>query len=111
MPRKPSAPTLQPSPDWCLVEWLRYLGVRQADLSRRTGWSKATTSDIVNGRTSYYRQIVNEAAKALNLAAHELLMTPDEAMAMRRLRQSAMTIVEASTPAPVVPFKRDGTRG
>lgn len=79
-------------PDWFLQEWMRTLRVRQADLVRATDWSESTVNDIYHGRTEYYRALVNTLAGALHIEPFELLMHPDEAMALRRLRDSAFSI-------------------
>lgn len=73
-------------PDWFLVEWMRDTHTTQAALAKLTGWSKATTNDIYHGKTGYYRQILNEAARALKIQPFELLMPPEEAYHVRRLR-------------------------
>lgn len=75
-------------PDWHLSEWMKTLKMKQADIIRETGWGKATMSDIVAGRTSYYRQIVNELARALKIEPWELLLPPEEVFHIRRLRQA-----------------------
>ena len=41
---------------------------------------------------------MNEAAKALNLASYELLMRPEQAMAIRRIRLEAIRVVESGAP-------------
>lgn len=91
MPRKREAPVVV-GPDWFLQEWMKATGTKQADLARETGWTKATANDIYHGRTNYYRQIVNEAARALKIEPWELLMPPELAMQLRRLRDSAIRI-------------------
>jgi len=91
MARKRELPAVT-GPDWFLPEWMRTLRITQAALMRETGWSKATTNDIYHGKTNYYRQIVNEAARALKIEPWELLMPPDLAMQLRRLRDSALRI-------------------
>jgi hypothetical protein len=48
-------------------------------------------NDIYHGKTSYYRQILNEAARALNVQPFELLMPPEEAHHVRRLRAAVET--------------------
>lgn len=89
----------KPGPDWFLPEWMKSLQVSQADLVRSTDWSPATVNDIYHGRTEYYRGIVNEIAQALHIQPFELLLHPDEAMALRRLRDSAVRIAaEAHVP-------------
>jgi transcriptional regulator with XRE-family HTH domain len=75
------------------------LDVKPVDLVRETGMSKATISDIVNGRTNYYRALVNQMALVLRIEPFELLMHPDEAFALRRLRAAGLSIAaEPVTP-------------
>ncbi|BEV02226.1 hypothetical protein NSDW_33200 [Novosphingobium olei] len=106
-------PTTSVGPDWFLVEWMQSKNMKQAELARRTGWSKATTNDIVNGRTSYYRQILNEAAAALHVQPWELLMSPADANALRGMREDAIRIaggtVTAWTPASLEDERKTGT--
>jgi transcriptional regulator with XRE-family HTH domain len=71
-----------------------HLGVNQAEMVRRTDWSKATASQLYNNKQDYSPKVVNEAAKALNVAPYELLMRPETAAALRRLRQDALRVVE-----------------
>ena len=98
MPRK-TASAADIGPDWFLPEWMATLNVKAARIVDETGWGKATVSDIVNGKTSYYRKIVNELARVLRIQPFELLMHPDDAFAMRRLRDSAIQIAaEPRTP-------------
>lgn len=68
------------------------LRVRQADMIERTGWSKTTMSLLYHNQQDYSPRIVEEAALALNLQPFELLMHPADAMAMRRVRDSALQI-------------------
>lgn len=79
--------------NWFLREWMDHLGVSQADIIKRTGWSKATASQLYNNKQDYSPKLVNEAANALNAAPYELLMRPEAAMAIRRLRQDAIRVV------------------
>lgn len=92
MPRK-AAPARAIGPDWYLVEWMRYYDKSQADIIRATGWGKARVNDIVHGRTDYYRDILNELARFLNIHPYELLMPPDDAMAVRRMREGSLQMV------------------
>lgn len=78
--------------DWFLAEWLTTLRMKQARLMEIADWDKRKTSELVNGKQRYNRDIINEAAAALNLQPYELLMHPDEAMAIRRMRESALRI-------------------
>lgn len=80
--------------------------VNQTELRKRTGWGKSTASEICNGKTNYYREILNEAADALHIQPFELLMHPDEAMAFRQLRGQALRIVEMTPPTQPVESPR-----
>ena len=110
MPRK-SEPEEQTGPDWYLREWLDVTGFTQAKLQRATGWSKGTAFNIFHGRTSYYRQILNEVAAALGVEPHELLMHPRDAMAIRNIRESVARIAAEARIDYVSEPARDGTFG
>jgi transcriptional regulator with XRE-family HTH domain len=86
--------------DWHLADWMGALKVSQADLSRETGFSKAKMSELVNGVSRYNRDVVNTLANALRILPHELLMHPDDAFALRRLRESAIRIASETPPPP-----------
>jgi transcriptional regulator with XRE-family HTH domain len=89
--------------NWYLREWMDALGVNQAEMIRRTGWSKASASQLYNNVQDYSPKLVKEAAAALNLERWELLMTPTAAAAIRRARAEELRVVEPpSTPAPIV---------
>lgn len=81
-----------PHHDWFLKEWLRYYGKKQADMVRDLDWNKAKVSLTASGKQPYDREAVNEAAAYLNLQPYELLMHPDDAMALRRLKRDAARI-------------------
>ena len=74
------------------------LGVRQTDMQREAGWSKATASQLYTGVQSYSPKVVKEAATALKVLPYELLMRPEDAMALRRLRATAIQIVADNFP-------------
>lgn len=78
--------------NWYLKEWMDLLGVNQAEMVRRTDWSKATASQLYNNKQDYSPKLVNEAARALNIERHELLMKPERAMALRRQREAALVL-------------------
>lgn len=82
----------QPHPDWFLTDWMRSTGVKQTDLIRELGWSKAKVSDLVNGGQRYNRDVVNDLAKVLRVEPYELLMHPDEAHTIRRLRRDVLRL-------------------
>lgn len=80
--------------DWYLPEWMASTNTSQADLCRATGFPKAKLSELVNGKSRYNRDVVNALSRALNIAAYELLMHPDQAMALRRQREDSVRIVQ-----------------
>lgn len=87
-----------PTHDWYLREWLDALNKRQSDIVRDLDWNKARVSLMIRGAQQYTRDAVNELADYLNLRPHELLMHPDDAMALRRFKADAIRlahIVEA----------------
>ncbi len=85
MARK-ATPPREIGPDWFLHEWMKSKEMKQAELAKRTGWSKATVNDIYHGRTEYYRAILNKVAGALEIYPWELLMSPAEANRIKRWR-------------------------
>jgi transcriptional regulator with XRE-family HTH domain len=98
-----------PRHDWYLKQWLRTLGKRQADIVRDLDWNKARVSLMLRGEQPYTRDAVNELADYLNLRPYELLMHPDDAMAIRRLRadmirlahETVMPVEDESEPEKV----------
>jgi transcriptional regulator with XRE-family HTH domain len=91
--------------NWYLREWMDALGVTQAEMIRRTDWSKATASQLYNNVQDYSPRLVNEAAKALHLETWELLMRPETAFAIRQARAEELRLV-APKPAPKSPNVR-----
>jgi len=87
--------------DWRLKDWLRHFGKRQSALVNDLGWSKAKASETWHGVRSYRRAVVNEVADWLGVEPYELLMRPEDALALRRLRETAAAIVAES---PATPF-------
>ena len=83
--------------DWYLTDWMETLGVNQADLRRETGWSKAKMSELVNGVSRYNRDVINTLCKAMNLHPYELLMRPDEAFMIRKIRETVLAAVPEKT--------------
>jgi len=82
--------------NWFLREWMRTLKVNQAKLVEDTGYSKTTVSLLYNDQQDYSPSIVRDVASALKIPHYELLMHPDDAMAMRQLRKDALRVVENS---------------
>ncbi len=84
-----------PRHDWFLREWLRTLGKRQADIVKDLDWNKSKVSLMIRGEQQYTRETVNELADYLSLRPHELLMHPDDAMALRRLRADMLRLAHS----------------
>lgn len=79
---------------WYLREWMAVQGfTKQAALAKQTGWSKAKMSALYNYEQDFNSRALEEAARALGIAPFELLMHPDDAFALRRLRKDAIQIV------------------
>lgn len=101
-----------PYHDWHLGDWLKVLKKKQADIVRDLDWNKARVSLMLRGDQPYTRDAVNELAIYLNLQPYELLMHPDDAMALRRLRNEALIVVETSKAIDASePGVRTGTDG
>lgn len=87
--------------NWYLREWMDMLGVRQVDMIALTDWSKASMSQLYNNKQDYSPELVNVAAKALNVEPFELLMKPERAMALRRQLESALVLAhDSGSPNP-----------
>ena len=81
-----------PAHDWYLKEWLQTLHKKQADIVRDLDWNKSRVSLMLHGKQQYDRDSVNELAIYLNLHPYELLMHPNDAMALRRLRADLLRV-------------------
>lgn len=95
----------RPQFDWFLADWLASKDMSQADLVRATGFPKAKISELVNGVSRYNRDVVNVIAQAMHIYPYELLMHPEDASALRRLRGTAIRIATEN------PIDRTGTNG
>lgn len=100
-----------PRHDWYLAQWLRYYGKSQADMARDTGWNKAKVSLTASGKQAYSRDDVNEAAEYLNIRPYELLMHPDDAMAMRQFRKDLQVVAQRSEAMERAEKAKTGTSG
>jgi hypothetical protein len=96
-----------PSHDWFLKEWLRASGKKQADVVRDLDWNKSKVSLMIRGLQPYTREEVNELAAYLHIRPHELLMHPDDAHAIRRLKAEMIRLAhETEESAPVESEKK-----
>lgn len=78
--------TRQPHHDWYLTDWISASDTTPARLRELTGWSKRKMSELINGQMRYNRDVINEAARALNIQPFELLMHPSDAAEIKSLR-------------------------
>jgi len=94
-------PRMAPPPrfDWFLKEWLKATQKKQADIVRDLDWNKAKVSLMIRGLQPYTREEVNELATYLNIRPHELLMHPDDAHALRRLRAEMIRLAHETEEA------------
>lgn len=108
MVRKRSTPPKQLSHHWYLREWAELYKFRQADAMRDLGWAKATASALWNGDQRYTQDLIDEVSIRFNIAPHELLMHPADAMALRQVREGAIRV--AAIEGQTIPEKT-GTKG
>ena len=76
----------KPRHDWYLKEWLRATQTPVSTLERETGWTHRIASELVNCRIRWNRDHLLLAASILRIHPFELLLDPDDAMHIRRLR-------------------------
>lgn len=96
-----------PRHDWFLKDWLRATNKKQSDIVRDLDWNKAKVSLMARGLQAYTREEVNELADYLNIRPHELLMHPDDAHAIRRLRADMIRLAhETEEIEPQAPTKK-----
>lgn len=79
--------------DWYLRDWLQHSGKIQASLVNELDWNKAKASLLFHSKQQYRREDVNEVAGWLGIEPFELLMSPQQALALRRLKSTAADIV------------------
>lgn len=79
-------------PDWHLQDWMRHFKKRQAALVNELGWTKGRANYVWHGESPYRREVVNEIAAWLGIQPFELLMRPQDALALRRIRETALVI-------------------
>lgn len=103
---------------WFLREWFGTQGLKQRDLVTKLDWLPAKAYKIWHGIQPFRREEIVEIAALLNITPSELMMHPDEAMALRRLRSAVAEVSITPNPAPAAAPeapaakpKRTGTHG
>lgn len=89
--------------DWHLQQWMAHAKKRQAHLVSELGWSRRKASEVFTGDQPYKRDTVNELSDWLQIEPFELLLPPEEAIALRQLRSSALRIAQDISSAGVKP--------
>lgn len=103
-------------PDWYLREWFATMGLKQRDLVTKLDYQPAAAHALWHSVQRYRRDHIADISALLNIQPYELLMPPEEAMALRRLR-SAIAEVAAKPPkvedlsAVETPARKTGTNG
>lgn len=100
--RRRSTPPENLGHHWFLSDWAKLRAKRQADAQRDLHWSKATASALWNGKQRYTQDLVDQVANWLEIEPFEVLMRPDEAIALRRLRETAAQIVAEDRTRPFI---------
>lgn len=89
--------------DWRLQDWMAHFRKRQVDMVHDLGWDKARANFVFHNKQPYRREVVNEISRWLGIKPFELLMRPSEALALRRLRETAALIVAEEGSPPFEP--------
>lgn len=95
---------------WYLQEWFATLDRIQFDLVTELGYHRGTAHKLWHGLQPYRRDNVEDIAAMLNIQPWELLMPPEEAMSLRKLR-SAIAEVARTEPEALPSPPRTGTAG
>lgn len=75
-----------PSPSLNFIaDWMESVGLIQADLVNRLGWSKAKASAVWNRDQRVNEDILRDVAPLVNAEPHELLMPPKRAHSLRQI--------------------------
>jgi len=100
---------------WYLREWFGTAELRQNDLVTKLDLPKNTAHRLWHGLQPYRRDYVDQISALLNIRPYELLMPPEEAMALRRLRSAIAEVAVPQEPQPIAAAPDDarktGTRG
>lgn len=80
-------------------EWLQLAGLKQADLVRLLGYSKAKANAIWHGEQRLNEDILDELAPLAHARPYELLMEPETAMRFRRLEAALRDVSQPDGPA------------
>lgn len=89
-------------PLWYLQEWFATSGRKQRDLVTGLDWLPAKANKVWHGVQEPRTSEIHEIAAFLNIAPHELLMPPEEAMRIRRVQSVLSEVASPASPPPAV---------
>lgn len=99
-------------PLWYLQEWFATQGRIQRDLITKLDWLPAKANKVWHGVQIAKLDEVAEIADLLNISPWELLMAPEEAMRLRRLKSVLAEVVQPAVAIETdAPASRTGTHG
>lgn len=104
--KRASTPPDQLRHSWYFAEHATAHGHRQADAERALGWPRGKINALWNGKQRYTQESIDEVATWLEIEPYELLMRPEEANAIKQLREAARAIAGAPQPQPDQPSRR-----
>lgn len=85
-------------PDWFIQEWAASKRLTQADFRKALDLEKNAAFRLWHGVQPYRRDYVNLAARWLSIAPYELLMRPEEANAIRKMKEAVVTLAHSNEP-------------
>lgn len=95
-----------------MKEWFATLGLKQRDLITKLDYQPAAAHRLWHSLQPYRRDHVDEISALLNIQPYELLMPPEEAMALRRLKSAIAEVAKAEpVAADADQAARTGTSG
>lgn len=95
---------------WYLQEWFAATNHVQNDLVLQLGFHKNTAHKLFHGLQPYRRDYVEQIASFLNIRPFELLMLPEDAMAVRRLREAVQAVASPGSEALPPPTQKEASR-
>lgn len=98
-------------PLWYLQEWFATQGRIQRDLITKLDWLPAKANKVWHGVQIAKLDEVAEISDLLNIAPWELLMPPEDAMRLRRLRSVLEEVAQPSVGDALPASNRTGTSG
>lgn len=99
-------PATKPKSKAYIQEWMTLARLRQSDLVKLLGWSKAKANSVWHADQRINEDILEEVAPLVHARTYELLMHPDVAHQLRRLQSlvdDALERTRQPSPQPEAP--------